>query len=503
MKILNRLYSWYGKRTVNIVLGIMVILVIGAIIKNAGGEETAPVEVARLAKSVSVVRAGDFSSASTFRVVGAVEAVSEARLQTESSGRVTNVRVSLGDRVGAGTVIASLENSREQAALLQAEGAYEAAQAQNAQSSISLDEASISAQNTYRSALAAAESAVINLADELFSNPDSHVSGIRIEAAGRATQLNSMRVRIKEDLTEWRKDVTGGLTGRSPASLLAEAERSITEVSNYITTLAQLIALEEPSTAFPAEVLAAYKSRFEAARASLSATLSSISGSRQAYEQATLTASGGSASLADAQLKSALGTLRAAQANYEKTLVRTPISGTVNALYLKVGDYANQGAPAALIANNGQLEIKTAVGEEDAALLSVGDIVSIDSRATGTISRIAPGVDPLSGKIEVRITIPEASKLTNGSTVSITFTKKAEVAESNEIVVPIQALKMLPSGPVAFSISENNTLKAHPVTLGAVRGSMVVVASGISADTEIIDDARGMQEGDAVEVTQN
>lgn len=503
MKTLNRLYSWYGKRTVNVVLGILVVLIIGAIIKSAGGEEAAPISSTTATKSVSVVRAGDFSSASTFRVVGTVESVSEARLQTESSGRVTSVRVSLGDRVGAGTVIASLENSREQASLLQAEGAYDAAVVQNAQSSISLDTSAVSAQNTYRSALASAESAVVNLADELFSNPDAAVSGVRIDAQGRAVQLNNTRVEIKEALEEWRRNVNSGLRGMSPAKLLEEAEENTTEVSNYITTLAQLVAKEEPNSVFTEEVLASYKSRFEGARAALNGSLSGISAARQSYEQATLSASGGSTSLADAQLKSALGTLRAAQANYEKTLVRTPISGTVNALYLKVGDYANQGMPAALVANNGQLEIKTAVGEEDAALLAVSDIVSIDSRATGTISRIAPGVDPLTGKIEVRIALPASSDLTNGSTVSITFTKDMETEESDEIVVPIQALKMLPSGPVAFSVTEEGTLAAHPVTLGEVRGSMVVVQSGISADTDIIDDARGMQEGDKVEITQD
>ena len=56
-----------------------------------------------------------------------VEAVSEANLQAETGGRITSVSVDVGDTVSAGKVLATIESSAQRAALVQAQGAYEAA----------------------------------------------------------------------------------------------------------------------------------------------------------------------------------------------------------------------------------------------------------------------------------------------------------------------------------------------------------------------------------------
>lgn len=505
MIILNRLYSWYGKRAVRTAIAaIIALIVIGMVVKSTqNNEEVAPTTATKNVKSVSVVRVGDITNESAFRVVGTVEAVSEATLQVESSGRITAVNAKLGDYVTAGTVIASIENSSERAALLQAEGAYEATVTQNAQSSIGLDEAEVAVKNVYRDAFATSEGIILNLTDELFSNPQSAIVGFKLDGKGQTLALIDTRSEIGEMLTEWYVNSTDNLQGALPQSLLKEAEENITVINDFVTTLAQIVANQDATTSFTEDDLSSYKTRLAAARATLNGLLTNVSSTRRTYEQASLSASGEITSLSDAQLKSALGTLRAAQANYERTVVRTPISGTINALHLKVGEYASLGAPAVLVANNGLLEIKTAVGVEDATLLSAGDVVSIDSRATGTISRIAPGVNPLSGKIEVRIAVTSPADLKNGSTVGVSFTRKSTSSKSDETIVPINALKMLPSGPVAFSLTSNNTLEAHAVTLGEIRGSMVVVRSGLSEDTHIIRDARGMQEGDKVEVIKN
>lgn len=500
MFILTRLYTWYGKRVVLGVLGALALLIIAGVALQVFRKDAAVAPLSTNdAKSVTVARVGDMAAGSSFRVVGTVEAVSEAKLQTEASGRITNVAVKLGDWVAAGTVIASIENSRERASLLQAEGMYDAVTAQSAQSEVGLDEARVGVENVYRKAFTTSEVAMNNLVDELFSDATSQISGFRLDANGRTLELVNTRRELRAMLAAWSADVAGNFALASPESLLRTAEQNTILINDFVTELAQIVVAQDPTTAFPEATLSSYESRFENTRGALNAMLADISHARSAYEQAALSASGMTTSLSDAQLKSALGSLRAAQANYEKTLVRTPIAGTVNALYLKAGEFVGPNAPAALIANNGALEIKTAVSEEDSALLHVGDTVSIDRKATGTIARIAPGIDPLTGKIEVRITITDALGLKNGSTVGISFSEQEEVAGA-DITVPIVAIKMLPSSPVVFSMNDEQKLVAHPVVLGEVRGSVVVVSEGLTRDMEIISDARGMQAGETVEV---
>src|SRR5690606_35525674 len=108
-------------------------------------------------------------------------------------------------------------------------------------------------------------------------------------------------------------------------------------------------------------------------------------------------------------------------AAYEKTIVRSPIAGSVNALYLKEGTYVAPGTPAAVVANNGSLEITTSVGETEGARIKIGDRVRIENTADGVVTAIAPAIDPMTGKISVKIGVEDDSTLDNGSTVRVSF----------------------------------------------------------------------------------
>jgi len=153
-----------------------------------------------------------------------------------------------------------------------------------------------------------------------------------------------------------------------------------------------------------------------------------------------------------------------------------------------------------LIANNNGLEIKTSISQDDALQLQVGDTVTIDSTATGTISQIAGAIDPSTGKVAIKISINENGTLQNGATVAIAFsTNKDTVAK--ELSIPLAAIKMTGSGPVVFSVDETNTLVATSVTLGAISGENVVITSGITTDSVIVTDGRGLKAGTKVTVT--
>lgn len=85
MNLLNRLYSWYGKRVVVAVAAIVVILVgVGIFahfaLQNANTEEGTQENL----PLVTVVDIKNLSGESAFRVTGTVSAISEARLQTEA-----------------------------------------------------------------------------------------------------------------------------------------------------------------------------------------------------------------------------------------------------------------------------------------------------------------------------------------------------------------------------------------------------------------------------------
>ena len=483
-----------------------------------GGNEPPAVDEDQL-REVRVARVDSFESTGPFSVIGAVEAVDEAAIQTEAGGRVTSVRVGLGDRVRSGQTIATLENSAQYASLLQAEGAYESALAAAAQSDIgvtqaevSLTEAENSAVNTVRAAYIAANSAVRNEIDTFFTTPDAQFTpGLRLEGYGSTSYLNAERVAFQTILSEWRDETNTLDTEDDLRAALSSAEQRMERVIEMVETFIALLN-DQDGGSYTESELATYSSTFTTLRASLNTQLTAIANARTALQsaeealgRARISGTGGTVSAADASVKQALGMLRAAQSNYQKTIITTPIAGTVNTLSLKTGDYVGMSAPVALIANNNALVITTHINEADRDRVAIGDPVAIESGAAGSIVRIAPAIDPATGKIEVHIGVDDESTLQNGDVVTLSFTPTdaaSEASSDSVLRLPLSAFKITPDGPVAFTVNAENRLDAHPVTLGPIEGDTVIVAEGLDADTVIVADARGLQEGMEVTIGQ-
>ncbi len=513
--MIQKLYSWYGKRTVWAIGGLIIVLLgVGVYIlfKGPGKEEQQAVAEK---PSVEVKAVSEMTTSANISTVGTVTAISEAKLKTEAGGRVTTVNTEIGQSIRAGSIIAMIENSREAAAVLQAQGSYEAALAGAEQSDSGVrdaqtrlkaaEDASLSA---VRAAYTTANRALLTTIDQFFSNPDSQVPGVRIDGA-EVTFLNSSRVALQTTMPSWQSNVDSARTAEL-SSRFSEAETNLKQLIAIVDSLISAtgkagnseLLLGAPVSTYSAGLLNE-RSALNAALASVQSARSELEAAKEGLNRAEIGGTGSGVSLANAQVKIALGSLRAAQANYEKTLVRSPISGTVNALYLKEGDYVNPSQDAAIVANNNGLEVSTSVSEEDSAAIKVGDEVTLEGSEKGVVTAIADAVDPTTGKVAVKISVEGESKLTNGTTVTVSFIKKTESEKAEAIIIPLTAIKMTGAGPVAFKVSGDNKLETITLTLGPVEGESVTVTEGLSLDTRIVADARGLKEGEEVDVTAN
>jgi len=163
---------------------------------------------------------------------------------------------------------------------------------------------------------------------------------------------------------------------------------------------------------------------------------------------------------------------------------------------IRMGDFINSFTQVAEVANNNALEVVTFAGEKDREVISVGDSVLIENKFNGTITEIAPAVDAGTGKTEVRIA-SESPDLQNGDSVRIT--KLVDSTVSNEVIIPLSAVKFALSDGAVFII-QNNRLVARPVNLGTIRGGSVEILAGLTADEEFVADARGLVEATIVEI---
>lgn len=503
----------FGRKHSIVLAVVLLAAFIGYKFMTSSGE--APAEVVASLPEVKVLSVAELGAAASFDTIGKVEAVSEANLQTEAGGRITSVSVKIGDTVGAGAVLATIENSAQRAQLVQAQGSYEAALAASAQSGVGVGEANTAltsaknnAVNTYRSAYSTVNGAIFSNMDSFFGNPNGSVPGLKIDGAGQTQFLNNERVAFQSILPTWQQRSSAITVNSNLKSELAYAktqtERTIAMVDTFITLFNQggsvggysEVELQTLSTNF-----STLKSSLIATRSSIDSALAGIDSAEDAVTRAQLSASGGAVSASDAQVKIALGSLQAAQSNYQKTVIRTPIQGVVNAFYLNAGDFVAPGQPAGIVANNNGLQIKTFVNEADSASLNEGDVVTIEGGASGVITAKAEALDPTNGKVAIVVGVNPDSGLTNGATVKVTFAQLSTKTEVDKILVPLSAVKITSTGTFVFTMGENNTLVAVPVTQGALLGENVEITEGLTRDTRIVVDARGLKEGQTVTLT--
>ena len=471
---------------------------------NNEADDTLPV--------VTVSSAATLSGEQELSVVGTVRAFSEAVVTAETAGRVVSVNATLGQTVPAGFVVATLENASQRASVLQAEGVYEAALAASAQSDVGVDEAKTnlissqnSAVNTFKNSYTTINGAFRNEIDAFFGNPDARVPGLKIEGKNQTAFVNSERVDFQTILSDWKVESDNIDTDSDLTLALTQARSRVNRTIALVDVFLSLFNSADADQSYTKAELLGFSTSFTALRSNLQATVNNINNSISGLESAAdavkrsqIAATGNQSSASDAQIKQALGSLRAAQANLAKTILRTPISGTVNSLDVRVGEFVRNQAVVARIANNNALEIVTFVGDSELNALQEGASVAIEDKFEGTVTQIAPAVDPLTRKTEVRIAV-ESEEIQNGDTVTIKKSYTQDNTENTTVTIPLSAVKFEIENGFIFVV-ENGKLTSKPVELGAIRGGSIEVVEGLSLTDEFVLDARGLLTGTEVEV---
>jgi RND family efflux transporter MFP subunit len=516
--------------------GAIIIVALGLVMVHAATKTTTSADIVSAVSHVRVASVGSLSSASgPLPVTGKVTSLNQATILAQSAGEITSLRVSIGSRVGAGQVLASFENSSQAAAVQQAEGAYDGANAALAKATgstatnagITSTQASQSAANSatafmtaLQSAYASLDDAVNTKADTMFSNPHSITPALNLTLPDNqlAITLQNQRSQLDSVLADAKRlsnDSTTSIDAKASA-MNANAQKVIDFLNNLVKATNTAITSQTVTSA----TLATYQAAASAARSEAVAAVSAVTTQKSAYDAAVAGAQTASNSAtagnqndvaaAAANVKQALGALNSARANLEKTIVRSPISGTIVSLPVTRGDFVSNFAQIAEVSNPGALEIVAYVTSDDAKTITVGNKATIGESIGGIITSVAPAVDPTTGKIEVKIGITGTQKtLTDGDTVTVTLERTAQTTTSTKpaaqapaIRIPIAAAKITPSGTVVFTVSQA-TLVAHPITLGSILGEQITVLSGLTVDMEIVKDARGLSNGQTVVVDTN
>lgn len=460
-------------------------------------------------------------------LIGMVTSVSEATIRSESSGKLNRVYKKLGDTVYAGQTIAEFENSAERASLLQAEGSYEQAKAarditklNSTQSGSSLSDTKSQSLNAIYSAYTTMDDAVRGKTDSAFSDakfdqvkflpsvPDANLT-ISIENKRKAIEKMLVAREIKNRTINSDNDLIAELT-------LVQSEVQL--VKTYLDDLFTAYSKAIQSSSYPQTSIDTGKITVQSARQSVIGSLSAVVAARSSLSSSITanqvsgsagTESAGNIASADAQVKQALGAYNAALSRFQKTIIRSPITGTINSLSVDTGDYIGAFSQIAVISNNGALEVVSSVNEDDAKRVIVGSKVMINNTIEGVVTRVASAVDPLTKKMEVRIGVKnKEDSLINGQSVRVSIAKSTSAVSSiktpslSPILIPLSALKLTPQGANVFTVSTSSTLISIKVKEGAILGDQIQILEGLKGDESIVVDARGLKEGMEIVVSE-
>lgn len=320
--------------------GALLLIVALVFFINGNGASNENVEEPAL-RTVELVAVRDYST-SAAKGIAVPTAGGSFVVRAEAAGRVTRV-VAPNSRVAQGAVVAELENSAQRAALTQAQGAYEAALAGKGSTATSREAALTEGVRVWKSSTVSAAQVTRTSVDEFFGDPRKGIFGLSLEAFGDAQRLVGIRRSLEQTFDRWESETTI-VSEKNVEQSLETLAADLASLGSLIDDLTALIP-RQPQNSMSASERVTYVTSLSSARSSITTLERSVDSARTSIKNA----SGSSSSLADAQVKQALGAYQAAQAAYEKTFVRVPFSGTVTAASVAVGDIITVGADVVLV----------------------------------------------------------------------------------------------------------------------------------------------------------
>lgn len=451
-------------------------------------------------KHVSLVNIDLFrNDSSKISADGIVQSVNQVDLKSQISAPISSLSVSLGDLVYAGQVIAELSNADIHAQLDQAKA------------SLSLEDVAVDAAR--RAAIDAAGDAYLN-ADEVVH---TQIDPLFLNTTGTSPQLSSfivdktlyddiryIRTDLNEVFSNWKAIVDGLSIESSDAAIqgaLSLSQRNIGLVRNMLDKISS--GLNYTATiALPSDlvIINGWKGTVTASRTSMSNVDGSLTGSIRSLTSALVTSGA-----AKNSTSIAYSGVRNLEAMLNKTIIRAPMAGRIAALPLRLGELASPGQLIATVVGPGDLQIDAFASGDDIARIKKGASVMIQGTTTGVVSSVAPSVNQINKKVEVKILVnqSEQSKLVIGENVFVSIAADSEGANSADIVpykLPIQNVKIVPGEAYIFTVDTENKVVKHPVTLTKVSGDFVEVTGSITPGMNIVTPVYEIEEGQIVTV---
>jgi RND family efflux transporter MFP subunit len=176
--------------------------------------------------------------------------------------------------------------------------------------------------------------------------------------------------------------------------------------------------------------------------------------------------------------------------------IRAPITGRISAATVKLGNIVRaadvvpiatiiQTAPIYVTFNvpqNALPDIRKAIAAETATVEA--SIAGEPQRASGAVTMVENTVDPGTGMVAVRATMPNSDELLWPGTL---VTTQLTLREEDSVVVPASAVQVSQSGTFVFVVKDG-AAAVRPVKVARTVGGQAALASGVEPGEVVVTD---------------
>jgi HlyD family secretion protein len=457
------------RRTIYIVLGIVIVAAIAAVIvwrtqqAQTSAEETRSAVVERGTLLVAV-------SAS-----GSIEPQNSVGLTFEMPGRVTDVPVAVGDRVEAGDVLAQLDTKQLELQVHQAQAALAATEAQLAQLEAGpRPEEVAAAEADVRAAQAQVSSAVANL-DQLKSGATD------AQIAAAETQVAQAELQHKAALLEYDR-----------VRAIKAKEEKIEQAAYDLYTAEK--SLTAAQTALADTLAGANADDIRAAQANVDGAMAQQDAAQARLDLLLAGATKEQIADAEAQVERAQAALEQAELSLKRATLYAPFDSIVAKVNVSAGEVAPAGLPAITLLDPSSLQVIISVDELDVGRLAVGQSAQVsldalpDTTLNGTVKSIAPAATVDAGGVtyyDVIITLePTDAPVRADMTANVTIV----IEELTDVLtIPLWVVRVdRITGQTYVNQQVGDEIERVDVTLGVRYEGVAQVLDGLAEGDEAI-----------------
>lgn len=462
-----------NKKYVYIAIVVVVLIIAGVYFftKNGNGNDVVVVRKGTIVQSVLAT--------------GKIKAVDSVDLGFESSGKVSEVYVNVGDRVEAGQLLAKLDSSELLADLKKAQANVALKRAETGGTETKLDEIKKEQDTLVESAYAKLISSNLEATPHISYGVTAPVitgfyagsEGVyKIRVLKIASSVNNYELRIFD------------LENASGVEILDNEPTPLGTKGLFISFPDSIETYNDTTwyISIPNKKSSSYLTNFSSYTEAVQTRARTIT-----EAESRLSTFNGGTTVANAELQSAEAEVAKIQSQISKNSIKASFAGVITKRDIEIGEIVSPNTPVISIVSDNNLEIEAFVSEINISKIAVGNPVSFtldafqDKDFTGRVIYVDPAETIIDGVInyKVRVAIDGNVSVKSGLTANLTFVTSEN---SNVIIIPQYAI-----------IKEGGEMFVNKVVAGekSVRTQIKTGIVGQGGDTEVIS---GLMEGDRI-----